>query len=96
MAKIDAFFNLMMQQKASDLHMASGSPPILRISGELRRVDYPPLESDALKAMEKSELVAEALGDRLFEWFLRNKRREWRDYKTHVSAFELDRYLRAL
>jgi twitching motility protein PilT len=51
MAKIDAFFNLMMQQKASDLHMASGSPPILRISGELRRVDYPPLESDSLKAM---------------------------------------------
>ena len=51
MAKIDAFFNLMMQQKASDLHLASGSPPILRISGELRRVDYPPLESDALKAM---------------------------------------------
>ena len=43
MAKIDAFFNLMMQQKASDLHMASGSPPMLRISGELDRVDYPPL-----------------------------------------------------
>ena len=52
--------------------------------------------SDALKVMERSELVAEALGDRLFSWFLRNKRREWRDYKTHVSAFELDRYLRAL
>jgi len=52
--------------------------------------------SDALRVMESSELVAEALGDRLFEWFLRNKRREWRDYKTHISAFELDRYLRAL
>ena len=52
--------------------------------------------SDALKAMESSELVAEALGDRLFEWFLRNKRREWRDYKTHISAYELERYLRAL
>jgi len=51
MAKIDAFFNLMFEQKASDLHMASGSPPILRINGELNRVDYPPLESDTLKAM---------------------------------------------
>ncbi len=51
MAKIDAFFNLMMQQKASDLHLASGSSPILRISGELRRVDYPVLEADPLKAM---------------------------------------------
>jgi twitching motility protein PilT len=51
MAKIDAFFNLMLEQKASDLHLSSGNPPILRISGELHRVDYPPLESDVLKAM---------------------------------------------
>lgn len=51
MAKIDAFFNLMFEQKASDLHLSSGNPPILRINGELHRVDYPPLENDALKAM---------------------------------------------
>jgi twitching motility protein PilT len=51
MAKIDAFFNLLLEQKASDLHMASGNPPMLRISGELHRVDFPPLESDSLKAM---------------------------------------------
>jgi glutamine synthetase len=52
--------------------------------------------SDSLKAMERSTLVQEALGDHIFEWFLRNKRSEWRAYKTHVSAFEIDRYLRAL
>ncbi|HEY1717794.1 MAG TPA: type IV pilus twitching motility protein PilT [Verrucomicrobiae bacterium] len=51
MAKIDAFFNLMFEQRASDLHMSSGNPPILRINGELQRVDYPPLENDSLKAM---------------------------------------------
>ncbi|HXG48915.1 MAG TPA: type IV pilus twitching motility protein PilT [Methylomirabilota bacterium] len=51
MAKIDAFFNLMFEQKASDLHLSTGNPPILRISGELQRVDYPPLENDSLKAM---------------------------------------------
>ncbi len=51
MAKIDAFFNLMFEQKASDLHLSSGNPPILRINGELHRVDFPPLESDSLKAM---------------------------------------------
>ncbi|MDJ0769020.1 MAG: type I glutamate--ammonia ligase [Ilumatobacter sp.] len=49
--------------------------------------------SDALRMMESSELVHEALGEHIFEWFLRNKRREWRSYKTHVSQFELDRYL---
>jgi twitching motility protein PilT len=41
----------MFEQKASDLHLSSGNPPILRIHGELQRVDYPPLENDALKAM---------------------------------------------
>jgi twitching motility protein PilT len=51
MAKIDAFFNLMLEQKASDLHLASGNPPMLRINGEMHRVDYPPLENDTLKAM---------------------------------------------
>ncbi|HYE32781.1 MAG TPA: type IV pilus twitching motility protein PilT [Methylomirabilota bacterium] len=51
MAKIDAFFNLMFEQKASDLHLSSGNPPILRINGELHRVDFPPLDSDSLKAM---------------------------------------------
>jgi twitching motility protein PilT len=51
MAKIDAFFNLMFEQEASDLHLASGNPPILRIDGDLQRVDHPPLENDTLKAM---------------------------------------------
>src|SRR6266550_5671370 len=51
MAKIDAFFNLMFEQKASDLHLSAGNSPMLRINGELHRVDYPPLENDALKTM---------------------------------------------
>ena len=49
--------------------------------------------SDALDVMEGSELVAEALGEHIFEWFLRNKRSEWFDYKSQVTQFELDRYL---
>ncbi|MGH9177942.1 MAG: type I glutamate--ammonia ligase [Acidimicrobiales bacterium] len=52
--------------------------------------------SDALTAMERSELVAETLGEHVFEWFLRNKRAEWADYKTQVTQFELDRYLSLL
>jgi twitching motility protein PilT len=51
MAKIDAFFNLMFEQKASDLHLASGNPPMLRINGAMQRIDYPPLENDTLKTM---------------------------------------------
>ena len=52
--------------------------------------------AEALNAMETSDLVHEALGDHIFEWFLRNKWREWQAYKTHVSDFEIQRYLTAL
>ncbi len=52
--------------------------------------------SDALDLMEESELVAQALGEHVFEWFIRNKRAEWLEYKTQVSQFELDRYLTRL
>jgi glutamine synthetase len=52
--------------------------------------------NDALRVMESSPLVAEALGEHIFEWFLRNKRAEWRRYKTHVSQFEIDSYLRSI
>src|SRR5918912_1116136 len=51
MARIDAFFKLMSEQKASDLHLATNNPPMLRINGDLVRVDYPPLQNDDLKAM---------------------------------------------
>src|ERR1039457_769558 len=51
MAKIDAFFNLMFEQKASDLHVSSGNNPMLRINGELHRVDHAPLDNDELKTM---------------------------------------------
>jgi glutamine synthetase len=59
-------------------------------TGELERL--PSSLDDALDAMESSELVADVLGDHLFEWFLRNKRREFSDYKSQVTQFELDRY----
>jgi glutamine synthetase len=49
--------------------------------------------ADALDAMERSELVAEALGEHVFDWFLRNKRKEWERYQHHVSRFELENFL---
>lgn len=55
--------------------------------------DLPQSLAEALDAMEGSELVRETLGDHIFEWFLRNKRAEWADYKAQVTPFELARYL---
>jgi twitching motility protein PilT len=51
MAKIDAFFKLMAEQGASDLHLVSGQQPILRVRGEMERVKYDVLKNDELRAM---------------------------------------------
>ena len=48
---------------------------------------------EAIHEMEHSELVAEALGEHVFEWFIRNKRSEWDAYRAEVTPFELERYL---
>ena len=52
--------------------------------------------AEALDEMSRSQLVADTLGDHVFEWFLRNKRAEWAEYKTQVTPFELGRYYRSL
>ena len=51
MAQLDAFFNFMHDHGASDLHLASGSQPIVRVRGELERLTFPVLENDKLKEM---------------------------------------------
>jgi twitching motility protein PilT len=51
MAKIDAFFKLMGDLGASDLHMVAGSQPILRIRGDMERVKYKPFDDDELTSM---------------------------------------------
>ncbi len=68
-------------------------------AGERRALGIAPLPAslaEAIAAMERSELVAETLGEHVFEFFLRNKRAEWAEYSRQVTAFELDRYLPVL
>ena len=48
---------------------------------------------EAIDVMASSELVAEALGDHVFEYFLRNKRKEWEEYSLQVTPWELHRFL---
>ena len=49
--------------------------------------------SEAVACMEQSELLPEALGEHVFEYFLRNKHRDWDSYQRYVSPFERERYL---
>ena len=51
MARIDAFFKLMNEQGASDLHLISGQAPALRIRGDIERIKYKVLDDDDLRSM---------------------------------------------
>ncbi|HWL98138.1 MAG TPA: glutamine synthetase family protein [Nocardioidaceae bacterium] len=51
---------------------------------------------DAIGLMENSELVAETLGEQVFDFFLRNKRQEFDDYRRQVTQFEKERMLPVL
>jgi twitching motility protein PilT len=51
MAQIDAFFKMMHELGASDLHLSSGSQPIIRLHGEMQRVKFKVLDHEELKKM---------------------------------------------
>ena len=66
---------------------------------ERRALGYNPLPASldhAIEYMEESELVAETLGEQVFNYVLANKRSEWRDYRSQVTTFELQRNLEIL
>ena len=52
--------------------------------------------NEAIEVMEKSELVAATLGEHVFDFVLRNKRREWDEYRGQVTPYELRRFLPVL
>ena len=76
MARIDAFFRLMNAQGASDLHLASGNLPALRVKGELERVNYHNLEHDELCEL-------------LFEITPEDKRKQFEESGDLDFAYEL-------
>lgn len=51
MAQIDAFFKLMNDEGASDLHMVAEQQPVLRIRGDMERVKFKKLNNDELRSM---------------------------------------------
>jgi glutamine synthetase len=51
---------------------------------------------EAIEAFESSDLARDALGDGICDWVVRNKRREWEDYRRTVTAFERRRLMRML
>ena len=92
MAKIDAFFKLLHEQKASDLHLASGQPPAIRIRGDIERVKYKRLDSNELRSMlyeitpEEKVKVFEETGDVDFGYEIPGMARYRANFFMHRSG----------
>jgi glutamine synthetase len=70
--------------------------PVARMLCDILNPDGTPYERDphaAILETEKSKLVREVLGGHIFNKFIENKKIEWDHYRTHVSPFEIERYL---
>jgi glutamine synthetase len=48
---------------------------------------------EAIQEVQNSALVRETLGDHIFDKFIANKKIEWDRYRTHVSQYEIEKYL---
>jgi twitching motility protein PilT len=62
-AAIEALFRLLVQSGASDLHLRTGEPPMLRLHGELGRQNQPPLSGERLEAMLISIMTPKEIGE---------------------------------
>ena len=82
-----------------DKQMQLGEPTsddVWELDAERQAMGIQPLPEsldEALKIMEKSDFVADVLGEHAFEYFLRNKHQEWDEYRKQVTPFELKKYL---
>ena len=60
---IEALFRLLVQSGASDLHLRTGEPPMLRLHGELARQQQPPVSAERLEAMLLSIMTGKEVGE---------------------------------
>lgn len=51
---------------------------------------------NAIELTEGSEVVRKALGDHVFDAFIKNKKIEWDRYRAQVTDYELKEYLPVL
>jgi twitching motility protein PilT len=76
-AMLDVLLRVLVEKGASDLHLRCGEPPILRLHGEMQRLDEPPLEPLWLDAMLRSIMPE-------------RNRREYSDSNDTDYAYELE------
>ena len=79
---------------------AEAEDNVWELSDEERRAlgysQLPASLDHAVSLMEESELVAQTLGEQVFNFVLLNKRQEWREYRAQVTPYELKSNLEML
>ena len=63
---------------------------------QLGIVSLPETLGEAVDELAGSELMARALGEHIFPRYIELKRKEWDDYRVQLTAWEMNRYLKAL
>jgi len=70
---------------------------VYELTAEERRhkgiTELPGWLNQALGELEKDDVIISALGDSIFQAFMRAKKAEWDDYRIHVTDWEVNRYL---
>jgi twitching motility protein PilT len=65
-----------VKNKASDLHLSAGLPPMIRVDGDIRRINVPPLDTKEVQG-----LVYDVMND--------NQRRDYEEFLEYDFSFEL-------
>ena len=84
--------------------IARGLTPPGEITGDIYAMDdatrkangiycLPETLKDALEELEKDALVLDVLGEHVARQYVKGKLKEWNEYQTRVSSWELERYL---
>ena len=99
MAQVDKFLSFLVKNAGSDLHLVTGSPPIVRIDGALQKMKLPPLTGDQVKSLvyeiipERNRKEYEAINDTDFAYEIpgvaRFRTNVYRDLKGPAMAQRL-------
>lgn len=88
MAEIDKLFKYLVDQKGSDLHLSAGSPPIVRIHGEMVKIEHPPLSPEAVQ-----HLVFEILNEKQKKQFTETWELDCSYYLPNVGRFRVNVFM---
>jgi twitching motility protein PilT len=84
---ISEILTFLKEQEASDLHISTGEPPIIRVHGDIQKVDMPPLQQEEVHTM-----LYDILNDRQRKIFEENKEIDFALELKGVSRYRVNAF----